>query len=122
MSVDSTAPKKVLVVEDDQLLCQVLKLAFELDGHDTEFVHNGEDAMAKLQREKYDLVLADYVLPGADGAELAHKSKENPDGPLFILMSGYVYSDPSTDTDYFFQKPFELDSLRHEVNRILNLN
>src|SRR5512146_1314232 len=113
MSVDKTAAKRVLVVEDDQLLCQVLKLAFELAGPDTEFVHNGEDAMAKLQDEKFDLDLADYVLPGADDAELAHKNKENPDGPLFILMSGYVYSDPSGDTDYFFQKPFELDSLRH---------
>ena len=122
MSLDSTAAKRVLVVDDDQLLCQALKVAFELDGHDTEFVHNGEDALAKLERNDFDVVLADYVLPGLDGAELARKNRQCRHCPHFILMSGYVQSDPSTDTDFFLHKPFTLDALREQVSRALKSN
>lgn len=60
----------LLLADDDQALCQLLVEYFELDGYRCDCVHRGDAVAAELQRERYDLLILDIMLPGLQGLEV----------------------------------------------------
>ncbi|MFA6130872.1 MAG: response regulator [Patescibacteria group bacterium] len=60
-------PKKILVVEDEKSMAKALELKLTKEGFVVEIAVDGEGALAKLRKEKYQLVLLDLVLPKLDG-------------------------------------------------------
>jgi DNA-binding response OmpR family regulator len=122
MTENDTSNRRVLVVDDDRLLCHALKLAMAFDGYNAETATNAAEALHMLEHGKFDLVLADYVLPDGDGAALAHDIRERKQCRFIILMSGYLGENNSEDVDLFLHKPFDLHALRGEIGRILNQN
>jgi DNA-binding response OmpR family regulator len=55
---------KILVVEDDIDLCEIVADALKMEGHLVEVCHNGQDALARLFVSGYDMLLIDWDLPG----------------------------------------------------------
>jgi DNA-binding response OmpR family regulator len=122
MTETETRNRRVLVVDDDRLLCHAIKVAMGLDGYNAEFAANMAEALHMLEHGEFDLVLADYVLPDGDGEALAHDIRERKQCRFIILMSGYLDESSSKDVDLFLHKPFDLRSLRGEIGRILGEN
>lgn len=80
--------KKLLLVEDEAPLANVLMLELKNDGFSVEHVDNGKDAITKTKKNAYDLVLLDVVMPVMDGFEtLEAMRKEGIDTPVIILSN-----------------------------------
>src|SRR3989344_7386862 len=69
--------KKILIAEDDERLLNVLKNRFEEDGWSVKVVVDGESAIDAINKEKFDLVLLDLLMPKKDGFEVLEAIKSN---------------------------------------------
>jgi DNA-binding response OmpR family regulator len=79
---------KILLVEDEAPLANVLMLELKNDGFSVEHVDNGKDAIAKIKKTDFDLALLDVVMPVMDGFEtLEAMRKEGIDTPVIILSN-----------------------------------
>ncbi|TAH37279.1 MAG: response regulator transcription factor [Planctomycetota bacterium] len=70
--------KKLLLVEDDPDLLEVLRLTFENEGYQTVLAKNGEEALKLARRHDPDMVLLDIMLPGRDGIEVCREMRSDP--------------------------------------------
>ena len=64
-------PVKIMIVEDDPDICEILSYNLEQEGFETEAFHNGKKALDSLLKNPPDLVLLDLMLPGLNGLEFA---------------------------------------------------
>lgn len=110
LEVDS---KKILVVDDDEILLDVVsQLLFRL-GHEVESANNGDKGLHLFLQRQYDIVLTDFDMPGMDGITLAFHIKESSPNTMVILMTGHdretimgLIKDSAVDLTLF--KPFDL--------------
>ena len=70
--------KSILLIEDDPSTLEVYKIALEQVGFVVDAVDSGEEALEKVKKGKYDLVLLDYILPGVDGSVVLKEIRKNP--------------------------------------------
>jgi len=112
--------KRILVVDDEEsildLISRALKSAYELD-----LVTNSEDAVEKLQKSKYDILLTDIVMPQIDGLTLLKKAKEIDPFIQVIVMTGYSTVDTTLDclkngASEYILKPFNVSFLREVID------
>ena len=118
---------RILVVDDEPGIAEVLAEVFQLDGHLVEMVGNGEAALEKLGVERYDLILSDVRMPDLDGPALYREvERRHPDLlRRFIFLTGDIMS---PETSQFLgrtavpclSKPFTLEMVREVVQRVLN--
>ena len=71
--------KKILLVEDDEALANVYKSRLDIEGFETEWVGNGEDALASATRFKPDLVLLDAMMPKISGFDVLDILRNTPE-------------------------------------------
>jgi DNA-binding NtrC family response regulator len=118
---------RILVVDDEPGIAEVLAEVFQLDGHVVVMVGNGEEALEKLVVEQYDLILSDVRMPDLDGPALYREvERRNPDLlQRFIFLTGDIMS---PETSQFLaqtgvpclSKPFTLEMVREAVQRVLS--
>ena len=82
-----TQRKKILVVEDEQPLAHALELKLSYAGFAVETAPDGEEALEKLKKQAYDLVLLDLVMPRKDGFAVLEKIRETDDELPVIISS-----------------------------------
>jgi DNA-binding response OmpR family regulator len=73
VSAPSTAPVKVLIVDDEQAFARIVGSYFERDGYDVAFAFDGPTALVEAERQAPDLVVLDVMLPGLDGVEVCRR-------------------------------------------------
>ena len=79
--------KKILLVEDDEALANVYKSRLEIEGFDTLWVANGEDALAEAMRYKPDLILLDAMMPKISGFDVLDILRNTPDtANIHVIM------------------------------------
>jgi two-component system sensor histidine kinase EvgS len=71
MSKPTTAPRRILVVDDEPFVCDAVRMMLAFDGHQVETAGSGKEALSLFQTGKYDVVLTDYAMPAMKGDELA---------------------------------------------------
>ena len=96
----------------------------EFDQRHVQCVGSGAEALALCQKQTFDVVFVDYLMPGMKGDVLAIKLKELcPDLPIIMITADADKLDPSAQlppaVDLLMGKPFQLDDLRDAVNRIV---
>ena len=112
--------QKILIVDDEANLLEVLAVALENMGYGTVTAETAEEALAVLEEREVHLVLSDLRLPGLSGRELMEKVKAaNPDLPV-VIMTAYASLKEAVEIikegafDYTV-KPFELDALEATI-------
>jgi len=70
--------KKILIIEDDKFLRELITQKLIKEGYETLEAVDGEEGIRKVKEEKPDLVLLDLILPGIDGFEVLSKKREDP--------------------------------------------
>jgi DNA-binding response OmpR family regulator len=108
-----TGPR-VLVVDDDRAIRDLVGALLEDEGYAVRCVGDGTAALGATEGETFDLVVADVRLPGLDGAELARRLVAR--GVPVVLMSA-AYAAVEVPGAAFVPKPFDLDRLLREVRR-----
>jgi CheY-like chemotaxis protein len=112
----------ILVVEDEEALQEILFEIFDSTGNRVSVCSNGNDALNEFKHNKYNVVIADYGLPGMTGLELLKKVRELNEKTATVLLSGWMIEDMkkySNTVDLFLSKPFQLDSLIREIARVV---
>ena len=115
---------RILVVEDEQDLCETLAEGLELDGYAVDKCFDGLEAYELICVEPYDLIVLDLNLPGMDGMEVLKKvRKQDKDIKILILSARSTVSDKVTGLDEgandYLAKPFDFEELEARVRNLL---
>ncbi len=82
--------KRILIVDDDPDMVEIIRLVVEEAGYETSGAHDGPDSLRKLKSEHPDLVLLDIMMPGMDGWDILHHMKRDPsikDTPVIVVTA-----------------------------------
>lgn len=118
--------KKILIVEDEQDILQLVKHYLEKEGFRTVTAMNGLEALKKVKEDKPDLVVLDLMLPEMDGLEVCKRVRSNPDSamlPIIMLTAKAEESDTivglELGADDYVTKPFSPKALVARVKALL---
>jgi len=116
-------PRRVLVVDDDPLVCESIRRILELDQHQVEIATSGHDALAAIQRGNFDLIILDYEMPGTKGDAIAAAIKAKAPQQSIIMITGHTEAlrlagDFPLAVDQVITKPFDMQELREAVRKI----
>jgi two-component system, NtrC family, response regulator PilR len=78
---------RLLIVDDEESLCQLLEIAFRREGHEVEAVTDGETAKKKIETRIYDVIISDIRMPGITGVELLEHAKSTRSPALFVIIT-----------------------------------
>jgi CheY-like chemotaxis protein len=119
VGVPSSGALRILLVEDDVAVAEVLSLLLGADGHQVEHEADVQDALARFVPGAFDLVLCDQNLPDGSGAELLAKLRRADPAITGFLVTGdpeSVHSSSHGMTDGVLAKPVSRDDLRRAVS------
>lgn len=85
--------KKILVTEDEKPMAHALTLKLEKAGFMVSNAYNGEECLTFLEKEKFDLVLLDMIMPRLDGFKVLEKMKEKGDKTPVMMLSNLSQQD-----------------------------
>ncbi len=115
----------ILVVDDEQDLCEILKFNLETEGYDVDTANSGEEAL-EMGAANYDLLLLDVMMDGMSGFALAKRLKDNPataDVPIIFLTAKDTENDTVTGfnlgADDYISKPFSIREVMVRVRAVL---
>jgi CheY-like chemotaxis protein len=123
MKEPAITPRRILVVDDEPLVCDAVKMMLAFDGHEVESASGGKAALALLEKSHFDLVLTDYDMPAMKGDELAAAIKaRSPQQPV-VMITAYAdvlraSGNPLTGVDLVIGKPFLLENLREAIAKV----
>lgn len=116
--------QRLLIVEDESPMCDLLSAFFSERGYHIDSAKNGEEAIAHLEERDYALVITDIKLPGMSGLELLARTRlEWPDVAVIIMTAFSSISSAveamKLGADDYIGKPFQLDEILITVERAL---
>jgi len=114
----------ILLVEDEENLQEALKLNLELEGYDVTSAYDGAAALNAVQKEYFNLIILDVMLPELDGIVVCETIRlNNPDIPILILSAKNSSADRvlglKKGADDYLTKPFNLEELLLRVNKLI---
>ena len=116
LQLDLRKTFRVLVVDDELVVRDSVKEWLEDEGFTVEMAESGAEALEKLSREKFDLMLLDVKMPGMDGVEVIRRTKEMLPELAVAMMTAYATVENAVEAmklgaiDYLM-KPFDIESL-----------
>lgn len=115
---------KILLVEDDLNLGQILNEYLNVKGYETTLCRDGEQGFTAFKRENYDLCIFDVMMPKVDGFTLADKvRKTNTEVPIIFLTAKSLKEDAikgfNVGADDYVTKPFSMEELLLRIKAIL---
>jgi two-component system response regulator MprA len=124
MATPSISALRILVVDDDPVVCDSVMRMLAFDGHQVEMATSGEQALALFEIGKFDLILTDHEMPVMKGEKLAATIKALAPHQPIGMFTGYAEAMQSSDpplpgVDLVISKPFGLDELRQAVAKLL---
>jgi DNA-binding response OmpR family regulator len=126
-STEPEAPARILLVDDDPLITQLMVDMLSLDGHDVDTAPNGIAALNKVQRRRYNLILTDLHMPELDGLGLYKelgRRQAHPQHKIIFLTGTTGVSEAHrivAETGLpLLRKPFNLVELLSLVRKVLH--
>lgn len=115
---------RILLVEDEADLAELIKINLELDGYKVSVAVHGAIAIQKLKSESFDLVIMDIMMPSMDGITATqHIRLTNNDIPIMILSASNSSKDRiaglKAGADDYMSKPFELEEMMLRVQKLI---
>jgi len=117
---------RILVVDNEERMCKIIKAALEMEDHQVEMAFSGKSALDLLAEDKdYDIVITDLKMQKIDGLQVLQTARNLNPAPEVILITAFASQQTAVDAmragayDYLI-KPFEIEELSLRVNRIIN--
>jgi DNA-binding response OmpR family regulator len=117
--------KKILVVEDEELIAKPLSMKLRLSGFETKNAFDGQEALEIFAKEKFDLILLDLLMPKIDGfAVLAELKKKGDTTPVIVATNLNQAEDVSRVfelgcTNYYVKADTTLDQIVENVKKTI---
>ena len=119
----STALEKILIVDDDTNICELLRLYIEKEGFTAFIANDGEAALKLFEEASPDLILLDVMLPGLDGWQVCREIRSKSDCPIIMLSAkGEVFDRVlglDLGADDYVVKPFETKEVVARIKAVL---
>ncbi len=121
--------KKILVIDDEELIIKSLTKLLEKNGYDVFVAKNGQDALAMTEEENFDLIIVDIKMPGINGVETIESiyenlQKNNAQKIPAIFITGYADEEIQRKAETlnpiaYIYKPFDISELVDKVKEAL---
>jgi len=114
--------KRVLVVEDEPAIRDLLVWVLQIEGYEVSAAENGRRAIEMAQHDPPDLMLLDLMMPGMDGYEVLQHLRDSPRlraVPVVVMSAAARPESSDTQVKAFVAKPFDLDDLLGIVKAVL---
>ena len=102
---------RVLVVDDDKNICELLRLYLEMEGYGVILAHDGEEAVVKFNALKPAIILLDIMLPGIDGWQVCREIRKKSNVPIIMITAKVETFDKvlglELGADDYIVKPFD---------------
>ena len=114
---------KILIVEDEIAISDLIKIELETKGYKCEVANDGEIASNYIENKNYDLILLDIMIPKIDGYELLEYVKQILDTPIIFITAKNQIEDKikglNLGADDYITKPFEIRELIARIEAVL---
>ncbi len=115
--------QRILLVDDEPLILKGLRVSLLQEGYEIDEAQDGEQALEKILREHYDLILLDVMLPKLSGIEVCQRVRETSDVPIIMLTAKGEDMDKILGLEYgaddYMTKPFNILEVKARIKRIL---
>lgn len=120
--------KKILVVDDERDIVEVIQMSLQKNGYSVETAYDGVEALEKIESDKPDLVVLDIMLPKLDGYSVNLKLKENPETenlPVIVItgrghLKELLQIREEITVSAYLEKPFPLKLLVDKIKELLD--
>jgi len=120
---------KILVVEDDQNISELIGITLSNPQYAITYVDNGKAVLETLSREKPDLIILDILIPEPGGWKIYDFVRSNPEFnnvrvlvfSAFTFTPEFLLKQNIVSADCVMKKPFELEELRANVKKLINI-
>ncbi len=115
--------KKILIVDDDENICELLRLYLEKDGFTTFVAHDGGQALSAVQINKPDLILLDIMMPVLNGWQVCREIRKTSNVPIIMLTAKGETFDKvlglELGADDYITKPFDSKEVVARIKAVL---
>jgi CheY-like chemotaxis protein len=123
MKTPAFPQRRILVVDDEPLVCDAVRMMLNFDGHSVETANCGKDALSMLAKSQFDLVITDFEMPEMKGDELAAAIKARSPDQRVVMITAYAEmlqasGSALTGVDHMISKPFLLENLREAIAKV----
>jgi DNA-binding NtrC family response regulator len=113
---------KVMVLDDEPIVCKRLQPALEKLGYEVETYIHSEEAMRRIQETEYDIIVTDLKMKGIDGMQFLQEAKKRSPKTEVIVITGFATLDTARESFQkgvfdFIAKPFKLGEIQEVVNK-----
>lgn len=118
--------KRILLVDDDTLITEVIEMALCRHGYEVIVAHDGVEALKRIERDNPDLVVIDLVMPRRSGISVVQQIKQHHNQSPHVIMVSANADQKTTSianecgVDLFIPKPFDMDELLSQVDLALS--
>ena len=114
----------LLLIDDDEWIRHSMTLFFEFEGCHLHALETAEDGLEELKRQDYDIIIADYRLPGMDGLEFLKRSQETNPNAIRVLITAYGNSEIFSEAHKLgvqdcINKPFTMETIEECLSRLV---
>ncbi|MGN0484845.1 MAG: response regulator transcription factor [Lachnospiraceae bacterium] len=114
---------RILIIEDDEALCEALQVQLETAGYDVDLCHNGMDAPFYAMQQHADLILLDRMLPGIDGLTVLKMLRQNHIQTPIILATAMSQIEDRIEgldsgADDYIVKPYDIQELMARIRAL----
>ena len=117
------ANARILIVDDDVNICELLRLYLEKEGFETHVVTDGLQAVGAFETIQPDIILLDIMLPGMDGWQICREIRQSSDTPIIMLTAKGETFDKvlglEIGADDYITKPFETKEVVARIKAVL---
>jgi CheY-like chemotaxis protein len=115
------SPKKIMVVDDENINLELFKNFLITQGYDVIAVGESKDVINTVKKQKPKAIIMDIIMPGENGDEIAKKLKEDPktkEIPIILITANILKESKNLGTDYFIRRPVIGDKLLNILDSI----
>ncbi len=118
------AASRILVVDDERSMREMLGILLRRDGHDLTIAESGTEAIELLRRQSFDLVVSDVKMPDVSGVEVIRAAREVNPGIIAILITAFgsrelIAEVGELGVDDYVEKPFNVEVLKFRIRKEL---
>ena len=117
-------PLRILIVDDDRAICELMQTLLERDGYQVKTVSDPTRVLGELKVRDYHLVILDLMMPKRDGIEVLRDIRKQDKDIAVVIFTGYPNLDTAVasmklDVVDYIKKPFNVDEFRSVIARVM---